>query len=72
MNEPEKEVTAAAVVSLREITNETLGAVLRLKVKPDQLLVCLPAAFLYQLVQPCSHTECSMSCCTWRFQASCT
>ena len=36
MNKPEKEVTAAAVVSLREITNETLGAVLRLKVKPDQ------------------------------------
>ncbi len=36
MNEPEKEVTADAVVSLREITADTLGAILKLKVKPGQ------------------------------------
>lgn len=29
-------MTAEAVVSLREITNESLGAILRLKVKPEQ------------------------------------
>lgn len=33
---PEKPLTAAAVVSLREITADTLRAILRLKVRPDQ------------------------------------
>ncbi len=33
---PEKTLTAAAVVSLREITADTLRAILRLKVRPDQ------------------------------------
>ncbi len=36
MNEPEKEVTRDSVVSLREITGDTLGAIMRLKVKPEQ------------------------------------
>ena len=36
MNEPEKEVTSAAVVSLREVTADTVRAIIRLKVKPSQ------------------------------------
>lgn len=36
MNEPEKEVTADAVVSLREVTADTVRAIIRLKVKPEQ------------------------------------
>ncbi len=36
MSEPEKEVTHDSVVSLREVTADTVGAILRLKVKPEQ------------------------------------
>jgi diamine N-acetyltransferase len=36
MNEPETEVTPDAVVSLREVTADTVWAITRLKVKPDQ------------------------------------
>ena len=36
MSEPEKEVTREAVVSLREITGDTVRAIIRLKVKPEQ------------------------------------
>ena len=36
MNDPEKEVTTDAVVSLREITGDTVRAIIRLKVKPEQ------------------------------------
>ena len=36
MSEPEKELTRDSVVSLREVTADTLGSVLRLSVKPEQ------------------------------------
>lgn len=36
MSEQESTLTRDSIVSLREITNDTLGAVLRLKVSPEQ------------------------------------
>lgn len=36
MNEPEKEVTRESIVSLREVTADTVRAIIRLKVKPEQ------------------------------------
>jgi len=36
MSEPEKEVTRDSVVSLREVTADTVHAIIRLKVKPEQ------------------------------------
>ena len=36
MSEPEKEVTRDSVVSLREVTADTVGSIIRLKVKPEQ------------------------------------
>jgi diamine N-acetyltransferase len=36
MNEPEKEVTRESVISLREVTADTVRAIIRLKVKPEQ------------------------------------
>ena len=36
MSEPEKEVTRESVISLREVTADTVRAIIRLKVKPTQ------------------------------------